>query len=300
MSHIETDLKVIEVHAPRLSKYTGMSLAEAVGSLNLLWHHCWSAKTCVVSRVDLAGIFGRKRLTATIRALEAKFLRKVDDGWYVRGSSRYLRLTAARSKGGHASKRNLIPGGPKAPNGLGSPSAAAETQPRVVSANSGLSTEHRTPNTEHRGSPSIPQALEPTDEAPEGLNYEISKFGNSDPRAHAFFAWCDGYRRAKGLERAPPPGGPAWEWAAGFFAKYGEQAGVPCELAIRACYVDFVGWAVSSGLVPNWGLWLAQAVWEPRYADVRVGGLREALNEAVRFGEPAQRPLGLGPLGIAV
>lgn len=296
MSYVAVDLKAIEVEAPSVARAANISVQRAIGGLVLLWHRVWSTEKLFVTKTHLAGAFGRQRIDDVVEALEADFLKPVEGGWEVRGAERYLRVKTGLRKGGKASKGNLKKGD-KAPGCKpeSSPALSRDPPPAPSRLVPGLS-----PSTEHRALREDPPLSPATDEAPEGLNYEISKFGNSDPRAHAFFAWCDGYRRAKGLERAPPPGGPAWEWAAGFFAKYGEQAGVPCELAIRACYVDFVGWAVSSGLVPNWGLWLAQAVWEPRYADVRVGGLREALNEAVRFGEPAQRPLGLGPLGIAV
>ena len=156
MSHIAVDLKVIEVHAPAVARGAGVSEDRVLAGLVRLWHRCWSTKAVAVTEVEIAGAFGPERLGELIRSMETEFLRKQADGtFHVCGADQYLRIREGHSKGGHASKSNLIPGGKKR-------SAPAERQPKgsrdqaeTPSRQASAlppSTEHRAPNTESKAS----------------------------------------------------------------------------------------------------------------------------------------------------
>ena len=154
MSHIAVDLKVIEVHAPAVARGAGVSEDRVLAGLVRLWHRCWSTKAVAVTEVEIAGAFGPERLSELIRSMETEFLRKQADGtFHVCGADQYLRIREGHSKGGHASKSNLIPGGKKRsapaerqPKGSRD---QAETPPRQSSALP-PSTEHRAPSTEQK------------------------------------------------------------------------------------------------------------------------------------------------------
>lgn len=155
MSNISVDLKVIEVTGPMVARALGEPLPFTLGCLNLLWHRCWSLKTDTITAVGLTGIFGPEKLDARIALLvDAGFLEPSGAHFRVRGAERYLRIREGNSKGGHASKRNLIPGGPRGGRAEVEPSPQAEVEPRssreTTSGPLGSSpnTEHRTPNTE--------------------------------------------------------------------------------------------------------------------------------------------------------
>jgi hypothetical protein len=154
VSNISVDLKVIEVTGPMVARALGEPLPFTLGGLNLLWHRCWSLKTDTITAVGLTGIFGPEKLDARIALLvDAGFLEPAGAQFRVRGAERYLRIREGNSKGGHASKRNLIPGGPRGGRAEVEPSPPAEVEPRsspeAPSAPLGSSpnTEHRTPNT---------------------------------------------------------------------------------------------------------------------------------------------------------
>ena len=157
MSHIAVDLKVIEVHAPAVARGAGVSEDRVLAGLVRLWHRCWSTKAVAVTEVEIAGAFGPERLGELIRSMETEFLRKQPDGtFHVCGADQYLRIREGHSKGGHASKSNLIPGGKKrsapAERQPKNSRDQAETPPRQSSALP-PSTEHRAPNTEQKTAP---------------------------------------------------------------------------------------------------------------------------------------------------
>lgn len=157
MNFIAVDLKVIEVHAPTIARASGRAVAEIVGGLALLWHRCWSTKADTVSRIGLAGVFGPDGLEVVVEAcVDEGLLEVAEGGWRIKGADHYKRLSEARSKGGKAASKNLIPGArQKAASSRLQPRASrepAEKQPRdtpelFLGSDSALSpnTEHRTP-----------------------------------------------------------------------------------------------------------------------------------------------------------
>lgn len=140
-----------------------------------LWSYCWERKTDRVTGIHLTGFFaGHSTLGPALVAFG--FLEELPGEYRVRGAERYLRLSEARSKGGKASAKNLIPGAryrknstlddstPAEVQPIAQPIAsreaadsqprgsreAADSQPREVSRltiGSTPNTEHRTPNT---------------------------------------------------------------------------------------------------------------------------------------------------------
>jgi len=157
VSYIAVDLKVIEVHAPGVARSSGVSEDRVLAGLVRLWHRCWSTKVAVVSPIALAAAFGGDRIQEVAAAMtDAGLLEALPDGWRVRGADRYFRLDEARSRGGKAAAKNLIPGA----RHVRTLSAAAESQPRAsrepAEKGSRLlsaltpSTEHRAPNTSKR------------------------------------------------------------------------------------------------------------------------------------------------------
>lgn len=126
-----------------------------------LWQWCWSEKVDRVDLVQLSGFFpGRpKRVGAALSAF--RFLEPTDaEGvWRVRGADRWLRIRAARSKGGKAAAGNLKRGKslpsatpPVSPGSLPAP-AGPQPEPSRAEAGadspapSGSYTQHPTPNT---------------------------------------------------------------------------------------------------------------------------------------------------------
>lgn len=179
MSYIAVELDALNV-APAVARAARVSEDAVIGGLTRLWAYCFRQQAASVSRLQVAGFFATE--ADMVPALVAfGFLEVVGEGIRVRGADRYLRVSEARRKGGLAAKKHLIPGGrqPKAEptESLGSPSAAAETQPReLLGSTSALtpSTEHRAPNTEHRREEEAPPprslalatfAIEPPDKA---------------------------------------------------------------------------------------------------------------------------------------
>lgn len=79
--------------------------------------------------------------------------------------------------------------------------------------------------------------------------------------AEAFVTW--GRAQAPALN---DPGPKVREWARAFFAKH--QPADP-EL-IRVAFAKFLIWCHQAGKTVGWGLWMSDAVWEPRWAEVRA------------------------------
>jgi len=154
VSNISVDLKVIEVTAPMVARALNEPVALTLGGLSLLWHRCWSLKSDTITSVGLAGIFGPDKLEVRIAQLvDAGFLESSGEAFRIKGAERYLRIKAGNSKGGHASKGNLIPGGKRPPRAEGEPRGEPSATPEDTSAHpsgplgSSPNTEHRTPNT---------------------------------------------------------------------------------------------------------------------------------------------------------
>lgn len=146
-------LKVIEVYAPAVARTLDEPVAMTIGGLALLWHRAWSTKSARISRIGLQGVFGPDRIDLRIEALiDAGFLEIMSDGTFrIRGAERYLRIRDALSRGGHASKGNLIPGGTRGDSRetsrADSPDPSRETAEEGAGLNLGLTpiTDHRSP-----------------------------------------------------------------------------------------------------------------------------------------------------------
>jgi hypothetical protein len=154
MPYLQYDVDA-KKQVPKVARSAGMSTAEVGWGLLELWEHAWTADTDVVGEVVLTGCIGPSEQLRT--ALVAfGFLERLEDGqWRIKGTDRYSKADEARSRGGKAAAGNLIPGArhkakPRTES-LGSPSAAAESQPRASREN--VSAAHRVnrePRTENR------------------------------------------------------------------------------------------------------------------------------------------------------
>src|SRR5512146_1015080 len=132
------------------ARSVGLKEGVAARALLALWEYAWRERREWVTAAVLAGCCaGEERWPGALVALG--FVEAIPAGWTsdltpgptptagyrVRGARRYLRLHAAKSKGGHAAKGNLIPG---ARHRL---SAASRqplgSSPESLSAGSGLS-----------------------------------------------------------------------------------------------------------------------------------------------------------------
>lgn len=138
MPFLQVEIDAIK-EAQGVAGATGLSLAQVVGGLCLTWAHCWQKKTAFVTRGQLAGFFCHVGADLVVPLVEFGFLDQCEDGAIrVCGAAKYLRVSASRSRGGHASKTNLVPGArhlfsaeaEKEPrDGLGSVSALSPSHP---------------------------------------------------------------------------------------------------------------------------------------------------------------------------
>lgn len=157
MSYLAVDLDA-KTAMPKVARAAGLSVGDVAWGLMELWEHAWREKTDVASGPVLAGCFGGG--AATTDALVAfGFLEPTQDGYRIRGASRYLRIQEARSKGGKASSGNLKRGPKKArqPGSVpGSLPAAAGDQPGSVPGSAPAltaSSEQRAANSEKKLAP---------------------------------------------------------------------------------------------------------------------------------------------------
>lgn len=163
MSYIAFDLDALNV-ARDVGAAAGLPEERITHGLLRMWAWCFREKTDAVQAIQVQGFFGAAAAPALVAF---GFLAEDANGYRVRGAERYLRVSEARSRGGHAAKSNLIPGGPKRTSSRDASreevSAPVETQPsHTLGSTSALTpnTEHRTPNTskEDAASSSVPIA----------------------------------------------------------------------------------------------------------------------------------------------
>ncbi len=193
MSYIGIDLKVIEGLAAGAARASGTNEDRVLAGLVRTWHRVWSSRADIMTRADLAAVFGGERLDELIEALTAGFLEPRGDGsWRIRGAGRYLRVKVAQSDAGKANAGNLKRG-TKVP---GSSPAHPRLEPEVVPALS-PSTEHRAPSTERKEEAPPPQKLvvRPPPIAPP------DKFANGS----AFWSWAQWKRHEVGHVAEKPP-----------------------------------------------------------------------------------------------
>lgn len=162
MSYIAVDLKVIEVHAPALARAMGVDLPSVIGSLSLLWHRCWSAKTDTITSLEVRGFFSHPEAVPMLEAFG--FLEKQDSTWRVKGADRYLRLRETRAKAGRAraskaarSAGSFTSKSPAHAGELTSTPPAHAGQSTSTAPALTPSTEHRAPKKESAPTPSTPR-----------------------------------------------------------------------------------------------------------------------------------------------
>ena len=166
---------------PDIARGTGTQEHVVGYGLLRLWSYCWERKADRVGDIHLCSFFAGA--TGMGPALVAfGFLEAVGAEYRVRGAERYLRLSEARSKGGKAAAKNLIPGAkhrkvsPEAASATAESQPkgsreAAESQPKVsreqpmessrLTIGSTPNTEHRTPNTSKTPLPPTHDSAQP-------------------------------------------------------------------------------------------------------------------------------------------
>jgi hypothetical protein len=193
-----------------------------------MWSHSWSNKTDRIKRAHLMGFFADADPEKLEPALEAfDFVERGEGDFRIRGAERYLRISKGRSKGGKATKGNLIPGphkgkSPERPAGDPAGMYAGEkpeTQPEKSSGSPpGF---HRAASTEHRitkedlpaaaqilsssvlkpgitaaGVEHFPSVAPDPDEAERQLRGDEGSF---PPTGLGFCGWWNDARQAQGL-----------------------------------------------------------------------------------------------------
>lgn len=194
MSHIAVDLKVIEVHAPGVARAAGVSEDRILAGLVRLWHRCWSTKSATISRTALAASMGGERIDEIANAMvDAGLLEALTDGWRVRGADRYLRLAEARSRGGKAAAKHLVPGARFSASAQSQPRASPEPAEKPSGLVSALSpsTEHRAPNITTKNTAPAPRAPRDSDLLEQDFEAVTgSQYGWNGAKDGAALAWC--------------------------------------------------------------------------------------------------------------
>lgn len=184
MPYLSFDLDALE-RVPDAADSAGMRPGDMTYGLLRLWRHCWREKADTVNADHLCGFFPGTEFSRLVRALSSFGFIDGIGPYRVRGADRYLRITAARSKGGKTASGNLRRGNESAGRQPelkpGSVPAQAGEQPGVspgsrpaLTANS----EQRAANSEQR--------------IPEGV-------GAFDDEIRRIF------RDARGVDYEPPP-----------------------------------------------------------------------------------------------
>lgn len=173
MPYLSFDLDALE-RVPDAADSAGMRPGDMTYGLLRMWRHCWREKVDEVNSDQLAGFFPGTELGRLVRALSSFGFVSGDGPYRVRGADRYLRITAARSKGGKTASGNLkrgsSPAGGQPELKPGSSPAQAGEQPGLVPGSSSALTansEQRTANL-FAGSAEAdpPKAKKPKDEKP--------------------------------------------------------------------------------------------------------------------------------------
>lgn len=195
MSHIAVELKVIEVRAPNVARAAAISEDRSLAGLVRLWHRAWSVEAEVITRTQIAGVFGPERIDEIIDALCSEgLLEPHDAGWRIKGADRYLRLKSARRAG--AAKTNENRRSAHAQRTLSDgPAHAGRPLPNALSP----STEHRAPSTELKATAAAAATLVvvPLPQKP----------ANRFESGEAYFAWLQNERHEAGFVTEKPPAG---------------------------------------------------------------------------------------------
>lgn len=246
-----------------------------------MWEFVWATKSDIVSDLVLDGFFGpdprvRQYLVAY------GFLEKTDTGYRVKGAKKWLFAMEGKSRGGHASKKNLIPGGAK-------PSTAepltqrdvgyaervaegvAETQP--VGRPSAL-----TPNTQHPNTFKKPAAKKAAAEK------------QTDPRhAPTVKALCEAFRQIRGSPYGFElnPGHNAAEVTT--LLALAEPAEIERRWRRALAHVGFPTVAKFSELRLNWDHFAGTGPPAQKPLDLSRGMVRAQDVNKAEFGEPGVR-----------
>jgi hypothetical protein len=152
-----------------IERALGLPRHTVAGGLTDLWEVVWREKSDTVDELMLDEAFGPDpRIRSALVARD--FLEPAEERWRVRGAAKWLFGLEGRSRGGKASKGNLVPG-PK-PKGSAeesrrpetAPSASAEDQPKTpLGSPSALSpsTQHPAPRSLSLNLPANADALPP-------------------------------------------------------------------------------------------------------------------------------------------
>jgi hypothetical protein len=145
--YLQVDLNALD-KAHDCAQCAGIPVGSVVHGLLRLWRWAWSEKQDRLTPAHVRGFFGGDEHRVA-EALEAfGFVELLADGAIrVRGAARYLRISEARSAGGHASKGNLKRGKVR-------PSAAGD-QPETSREDAPGSTPALTSSIEHRASKAL-------------------------------------------------------------------------------------------------------------------------------------------------
>lgn len=150
MPYIAYELDALNA-APDLARAAGISEDAAVAGLARMWARCFRVKSDQMTAVELAGVFGADPARLAPALAGFGFVEPRDGGFRVRGTERYLRLSASNSAGGRAraagaqrdQRGRLMPQRP--PSGPPAPQVQRSSPP----------TEHRAPNTEEKNLPPV-------------------------------------------------------------------------------------------------------------------------------------------------
>lgn len=251
---------------PLVARAVGISPGEVLWGLVELWEFAWLAGSDNVTELALSGCIGPSEVLRDALAAFG-FIERLEDGtWRVRGTDRYSKTDEARSRGGKAAAKNLIPGGPHAAakrarkvvqNGadLGSSSAEPRLQPSASPASGSAEPRvNREPRTENRITLPAANAAAEQQQQPEAAGPS----GDWPPQTQEAWAWMQEARGEKGLppEVRPPRGFAEWE------ARASAQVGPDGVMRAFQRYLDSPdfargGWATAVFLRDT--VWLSRA-----------------------------------------
>lgn len=314
MSFLAVDLKFLELEAPAIARASRIDEDRVIAGHNRLWKFCWANKTNLVSREDLAGMFGPDRLDALISSAENYTLTpdaEAADFWEVRGVEKYLRVRKSRAEGGKKRAAAAARSGGKFTSSAPAQAGDAASKTPALTPN----TEHRAPTKET----THPLSLSTTDDRQREGEYKNDS-GDSTTTAD------DGRKRPQRprgetndaeteVDSAPPllevlraftavfvswandtadaAGGPqVYAWVGYRFQKHAhdEDSAKRFHSQIKLAWADFLAWCAATGKTPGWGLFM-----EANVGDVRIDEARAGLLPRVR--QPDQKALTLGPIG---
>lgn len=151
--YLQVDLDALD-KAQDVAQCAGVPVGSIVHGLLRLWRWAWAEKQDRLKPAHVRGFFGGDEARVS-EALEAfGFIEAMTDGTVrVRGATRYLRISEARSAGGHAAKNNLKRGKVRA--------TAAGSQPESSRDDSFGSTPALTSSIEHRASKALKEEEAP-------------------------------------------------------------------------------------------------------------------------------------------